>query len=274
MDLNSINQSVLRLINNSTNIISFLKDFTTGGAKDVSISYIEADGNTTNKTFPNIAKFTGSVESTIKNEMYRTVYVDEINGDDSNSGSSSSPIKSVHKAVNFVPMGGRVTIVLLSDCNWSGDAVSYNKVIEIRLNGHALNLVKYADSNNKYLLYSIIGYANTVFFYGNNLDGSKVVLPVLADGEKIFSPDHSVFIKSIGSAEPELSQVTFGYKADIEDNGAFYISSATASASSFSFSGGQLIQSNGSSRALTDLVSGVVKDSNGVPRNIQSNLIF
>lgn len=274
MDLNNINQNVLNLIKNGTNIISFLKEFTTGSAKDVSIQQIEADGSTTTKSFPNIAKFTGNVESTIKHELSKTVYVDENNGDDSNDGSSSHPIKNIHNAVSFIPNGGKLTIYLLSDCNWSSNVFAYNKIIEIRLNGFALNFVKYANSSGKYLLYSIIGYSNTVYFSGNSKDGSKVVLPVLGDGNEIFSPDHSVFIKSYGSGEPENSCVHFGYGADIEDNGDFYISSCTSSVCSFSFSGGQLIQSNGSSRTLTDLVSGVVKDSNGVPRNIQSNLEF
>ena len=64
MDLNALNQSVLRLINNGTKIISFLKDFTVGSAKDVSITYINADGSTSVKTFPNIAKMVAIINGT------------------------------------------------------------------------------------------------------------------------------------------------------------------------------------------------------------------
>jgi len=64
MDLNALNQSVLRLIENGTKIISFLKDFTVGSAKDVSITYINADGSESVSTFPNIAKIVQSANVT------------------------------------------------------------------------------------------------------------------------------------------------------------------------------------------------------------------
>ena len=60
MDLNALNQAVLRLIENGTKIISFLKDFTVGSAGDVSITYINADGSESVRTFPNIAKMVES----------------------------------------------------------------------------------------------------------------------------------------------------------------------------------------------------------------------
>lgn len=60
MDLNALNQSVLNLIKNGTNIISFLKDFTVGSAKDVSITYVNANGSESVKSFPNIAKMVAS----------------------------------------------------------------------------------------------------------------------------------------------------------------------------------------------------------------------
>lgn len=68
MDLNALNQSVLNLIKNGTNIISFLKDFTVGSAKDVSITYINADGSESVKSFPNIAKMVAIINGT-KDEL-------------------------------------------------------------------------------------------------------------------------------------------------------------------------------------------------------------
>ena len=63
MDLNVLNQSVLRFIDNGTKIISFLKDFTVGSAKDVSITYINADGSESVRTFANIAKMNATFEA-------------------------------------------------------------------------------------------------------------------------------------------------------------------------------------------------------------------
>jgi len=276
MDLNSINANINRLLTNIWAITSFLKEFAVDGAKNVSITYINADGSESVKTFSNIAKMTADIRATIRGEMHKTVYVDEVNGDNTNSGSSSNPLKDIHLAVSKVPHGGKIQIVLLSDCNFSANVYSYNRVIQFSLNGFSLKTVKYgsADAEEKMLLFSINGFSNTVYFYGNSKDGSRVVLPILADDEDIFSRDHSVFIKSSGSDAPENCCVHFGYGADIEDNGEFYISSVTNSAGSFSFSGGELIQSNDSTRELTDLVSGINRNADGLPLNLQSNLEF
>jgi len=57
MDLNSINANINRLLTNIWAVISFLKEFAVDGAKDVSITYINADGSESVKTMPNISKF-------------------------------------------------------------------------------------------------------------------------------------------------------------------------------------------------------------------------
>lgn len=56
MDLNSINANINRLLTNIWAVISFFKEFAVDGAKDVSITYINADGSESVKTFPNISK--------------------------------------------------------------------------------------------------------------------------------------------------------------------------------------------------------------------------
>lgn len=56
MDLNSINANVNRLLSNIWAIISFFKEFAVDSAKDVSITYLNADGSESTKTFPNVAK--------------------------------------------------------------------------------------------------------------------------------------------------------------------------------------------------------------------------
>lgn len=56
MDLNSINANVNRLLTNIVALISFLKEFAVDEAKDVSVTYVNADGSESVKTFPNVAK--------------------------------------------------------------------------------------------------------------------------------------------------------------------------------------------------------------------------
>ena len=62
MDLNGINANVNRLLTNIWNIVTFLKEFAVDGAKDVSITYINADGSESVKSFPNIAKIIGNMD--------------------------------------------------------------------------------------------------------------------------------------------------------------------------------------------------------------------
>ena len=115
MDLNSINQNVLRLINNSSKIISFLPEYAVDGAKDVSITYENADGTESTKTYPNIAKQVSQISSAVPNAMSKTFYVDANGGSDNNDGSSAHPFKTIQKAVDSVPTGGFGLININSD---------------------------------------------------------------------------------------------------------------------------------------------------------------
>lgn len=63
MDLNLLNANVNRLLTNIWNVISFLKEFTVDGAKDVSITYLNANGTESTNTFPNIAKQLAGLDS-------------------------------------------------------------------------------------------------------------------------------------------------------------------------------------------------------------------
>ena len=65
------------LITNAGNILKFLKEFTVDSAKDVSITYINADGSESIKTFPNIVKQNANLESW-KNNFF-SVGLDLIN---------------------------------------------------------------------------------------------------------------------------------------------------------------------------------------------------
>jgi len=67
MDLNSINANINRLLTNIWAVISFLKEFAVDSAKDVTITYINADGTESVKTFPNIEKW----RDMVKPENYR-----------------------------------------------------------------------------------------------------------------------------------------------------------------------------------------------------------
>jgi len=71
MDLNSINANINRLLTNIWAVISFLKEFAVNGAKDVSITYINADGSESVKTFPNVAKMVSTMNMTNDNGVIK-----------------------------------------------------------------------------------------------------------------------------------------------------------------------------------------------------------
>ncbi len=205
-------------------------------------------------------------------QFNRYMYVDEVNGDDSNDGSSSSPFKNIHTAFSKIPNSGKAVIILLSDCSYSQDVTKYGIIAEVRLNGHKLSLVK-SYLQDKALLFCLNGYGNTVYFFGGSIDGSAVELPALGD-DTLFSVAHSVFIKSTGNAEPEFSSVHFGYGVELIDNGDFYISTCDGSTCMFSVSGCTFTQNNGT-RGWLDIVSGVIRDADsGNPINLLSNVNF
>ena len=270
--------AITTLITNGGNLLRFLKDFTSSTPQDVSITYKNADGSEDVSIIPNTAQFRKRVWDDVGSalgQFNRTFYVDAVNGSDANIGDNSNPFQTIKKAIDSAPYSGSVQVVFLSDIDWNEDISSTGRTITLSLNGYKLNLVKRLDNNTSLaLLYSLLGYGNLVFVYGNSNNDSAVILPALGD-DTIFSLDHSVWIKSAGSGEPECTNLHFGYNANIIDSGDFYLMSCgSGTVGTFGFTGSTFTADVNKPRDVKDLVSGVIKDTNGVPRNIQSNLIF
>jgi len=261
-----------RWLLNGQNLLTYAKNIFVGVPRTVSMTWYNADGTTTEYSSWNIPKLFDDIKSLVLGQFNQTFYVDEVNGDDSNSGISSAPLKNIHTAFSKIPNGGKAVIILLSDCSYSQDVSKYGIIAEVRLNGHKLSLVKtYAEG--KAILFSLIGYGNTVYFTGQTQAGSALELPALGS-DTLFSTGHSVFIKSKGILEPEFSFVHFGYGVELVDNGDFYISTCAGSTCVFSVAGCTFTQNNGS-RDWVDLVSGVIRDADsGNPINLLSNLNF
>jgi len=273
MNLDEINANLLRQGQNNDNAFSFMEGFFGNGASSVQWSSVGADGTQNVRTYPTLQKLTGDVSAAVKGEMIKTICVDEVNGDDNNDGTSSAPIQNIHNAINAIPDGGTVNIILLSDCHFSANAYGNNKTIVIHFNGYTLDLVKY-DFNGLKILYAIIGYGNILYLYGQSNANSKLRIPALLAGESIFSVGHSVFLKSVGSISPEFNKLHIGYGLEVLDNGAFYLCTGVGSACSYTVSTSIYTSESGTARNFEQLVSGVMKDINGVPRNVQSNLIL
>jgi hypothetical protein len=83
--------------------------------KDVQIQLKDSNGNITTKTVANRGKFKQQLWDDVGGalgQFDRTFYVDAVNGDDNNDGSSGHPFKTIKKAVDSVPIGGLGKIYL------------------------------------------------------------------------------------------------------------------------------------------------------------------
>ena len=99
---------------NWANSVADLYDST---PKDVEIVQKDNDGNLFTTTVANRGQIKEELWDDVGNalgQFNRTFYVDADNGDDNNTGDSSHPFKTLGKAVDSVPIGGRGNIHFIS----------------------------------------------------------------------------------------------------------------------------------------------------------------
>ena len=304
MDLNSINQNVLRLINNSSEIISFLKEFAVDGAKDVRITYQNPDGTESTKTFPNIAKQVAQISSAVPNAMSKTFYVDAVNGSDSNDGSSAHPFKTIKKAVDSVPIGGHGSIQLVQNQTYfiDSDIYLYNKdifiyaensVIENTASVYTIDGTDYTATygfvpimSKLMFVYGTIRTADLLTDASGNVLSAYVWQGIIKRNYMIraFVQTSHVDIK-LGDTDfirraLDSNAIDFlMYQGSVNRVGANqdgYLIANEAGDFRFSAKNNSLGTERDGSTDLTwdSIISGITKDSNGVPRNIISNIVF
>lgn len=242
-----------------------------------------------------------SAINAVPNMMNRTFYVDAVNGNDNNDGSPTAPFKTVKKAVDSVPAGGIVSISLLNDHTEQATSKIYlqgKTVIIYGYRGDGVNNNKYklnfqiAPGGSYNTVYGFRGGGFVVFSYCDigfvdnsdpNLpfDSAAQVIDYLA--ETLFS---SVYLSRTKITIPDNPNINFihsngagvgtvminGYASEIVASGinsyAFRITNSTLILNSYS------ISVSGAKTSLSDVISGIVRDSNGVPRNIISNVVL
>ena len=110
-----ISANLLRVIQNADNSQGFLADFFAGAAQDVEWSSVGADGSEVTRTVPNVTKFMSDIDGTVYRKLIQTIYVDPVNGDDNNTGSSVEPVKTCRAAFGKANVGGRLVVRLMGD---------------------------------------------------------------------------------------------------------------------------------------------------------------
>jgi len=248
-------------------------------------------------------------------QFNRTLYVDYYNGSDSNSGTSSSPFKTIGKAVTVIPYGGKGWINIIGEyVHDTGisidnkDIVIYYKekfIIKWKNNGENSAVINPIGMNNS----SLTMYANT------SSDGVAPTIESINDtGLPLGNSSSRIFIKLaefhghvsiqffyrnrvvdaklMDLRDTKLVSSTYGandqigtthlgisgyYKGDIcLDAGSLLADINRCGLLSYkrTLNGISFKDENGDALDDKTKFSGVIRDTNGVPRNIQSNLVF
>jgi len=228
--------------------------------------------------------------------MRRTFYVDAENGDDNNDGSSSAPFKTLQKTISSVPSGGYCGIYLKDGTYIIDNYIILNNqniVINCSLVTNSANISFLTrESHNKERPYNIYIQNSHLRFYGYNKCSIETPGLSLGLGDKI---NEGVFL-FVGNGLVDFYQCTISVNEFYLVSGYVYQGYLNIIAACFS---DNIIVKNGSSNVIdarkllihssvnddirdsdnnnlawSDVIDAIVKDANGNPRNIISNIVF
>ena len=224
------------------------------------------------------------------------IWLDAQNGDDNNSGSPDSPVATVEEIVNNrVPPGGQATIHLLSDA-------SLHSVI--LLNGRRIRFVGREGSkteNNPWIEIDVLDDSGKTAGFVTEFFGEIILFSVnlrtpqrsstdsIWEGfirrydrtKAIFMTFNSIIevnntsVIRVQSGPSCMVDVSL-YNTDIKklDNWTPIWAEGSLWTLSLKVSNSKAYDSSGNSINWSDVIGGIIKDSNGVPRNIVSNIVF
>ena len=281
---------------------------------DIPFRYLDENGNKVTITIKNVAGFRKKVWDDVGGalgQFNRTFYVDAENGNDNNTGASDSPFKTIQKAVNSVPVGGYGAIYLLSDNNIiDNDIVMINKTIAIKGNlidanstNPAIKNVCYEDDHGNathgfIMTNSYLEFVNLTIRTSDYVDTSKnesfyagLIKRIDTQSKnKVILNQSSVligdtdFIKTSDRQDINLQIYYYDKMHSVTDktidcvgaNNNGYLINNEKGTLILSESSTTLGTKNDGSTDLTwsDLVTGIVKDANGVVLNVLSNINF
>ena len=321
MNLDLINANVTRLLRNIGNVISFLKEYTVDESKDVSITHIGDDGSEITRTFPNITKQINSLNA--RSSMVRTVYVDQANGNDDNTGfTRATAFQSLQKAFSTIPIGGQGHIHIIGVYNLGYEQVftESNKIIRLYI-GPDAQLRNEVGPLNAYAVQGGViidsGTSLTVRIFNNNDNTdrqlTKIYSPANTTGRN-YRPTHAGFfgfpsgpfggfakltiLTRIRDPDTEIVKLEDGYlfwrrnwdpqrlinpslTITGHNTGKYVIGQKLVDFDlcpamfNVSATGTSFVDLEGNTiRSFSDIVDGITRDSNGIPRNISSNIIF
>jgi len=293
---------------NLINFANIYPDLMDSVPKDVTYQYKDANGNIQTVTIANRGKFKQQLWDDVGGalgQFNRTFYVDADNGDDNNDGSSDAPFATLQKAVDSVPIGGFGHIILNSNYDGIFNSALKNIYIEIAsdktwkipdgqrnlVNGCSVGILNYghlyvekldSDSNNSgdnncaffvtdYEKYPYLAQITNVYLV--NIDSSN---PIKVDNDRYLAGS-----RNWGTSQGmQINLAVYNIKCSDDftlDGKLLFLRNGAGSFQWNNLNNDdsfKVVDSDGNAVDITTTVDGIIKDSNGVPRNIISNIIF
>jgi len=247
-------------------------------------------------------------------QFNKTFYVDATNGNDTNDGSSAYPFKTIKKACDSVPVGGVGNITILGDYTLQQDIGIQYKHINLTPKGTLTFPWFATDATYAGIHGITLHSSSIYFYIDSKVNGKVVVLgnntgktsinPVYSSALRVsetaeyghikfmlwaFQDNYNPIIIRDGALvsisqwsinRPDLLSIAIsghytGTNRSIQVNSGAYLVNFESTPSSFYYNyNGGLTDLLGNSININSVVTGVIKDSNGVPRNIISNMVF
>ncbi len=288
IDIQGLNDALLKTSKNYDEAVRKWVELALAPAKDVPIEYYDPNGNLVQTTVPNRAKLFNELLVNINSAMKRTYYVDAVNGSDNNDGSSTAPFKTIKKAVDSVPVGGNVRIVLLNDYVLNTTEVIEKRYVSLEATAPVtLSNIETTVNINGTDYRSATGFVITnavVRIEGITLNEVTPTqnLPSLYYGSSLIRVNGSniwIYNSTINlPSDSYYSLIHFDTWKGVWGAVALRQCSITTNGASvvrlINNAGVGLFIFNTAINDNTKWVSGVIKDTNGVPRNVLSNLVL
>ena len=324
MDLAALQEKINNYI---TVVSSWVRNvsalYFSGTPQNVTVDMIDDNGNLTTSTLPNVAQFRKTVWDDVGGalgQLEKSFYVDALNGNDLNSGTSAAPFKTLKKAVDSCPKTARALIRIIGDYTFTIDEgnVDYSyKIITIHIPQKFEVLAGVSGTDARYPKIATNGLGHLSFFL-ENLDDTtttpaQIILRnttglVLASGYTGFieigvyfvgntAVTINYYVKLVGqdvlliedgnlfnyiagnsARSANLNFNISGYYTGnlrfVGGSGLLNIDTAGTASLLFKLNGQGIVDENDVALTWSDVVTGVVTDVNGVPRNITSNIVF
>jgi len=288
-NLDALQQIAERTLHNADEFVRKWIEFLSAPAGTLTLEYYDQSGNLRSVSFSNRAKIVRDFVTNVKSALIKRFYLDANSGNNSNDGSYNSPLKDLDYAIEIAPPG--VIELILNPGNYviTRHQLVENKLVKIKCSsGNPQDCVishrKHSDgyltglrlrnsavavyyctiktcenvcNTNANYIKSIFGRANDTGFGILQLYDSNLLLN---DGD-LFSVSFGGGFGIVLLSDVKITLNGEGKILRIEDA----VQSAVLNVYHTNLPSG--VQ-------WSDLIAGIVRDSNDVPRNIISNLVL